>query len=110
MMVATSLFALFTILAILVGVVDLMRPISPWGYRLPIFGQMALVVSTLSLGATYLLWKLKKLGVYVGIVSFAFSFIVNVYVGEHLILHVVAGILAGLVLFFPLALEWKSLS
>ena len=108
--VATMFFAIFGVLAIMVGAVDLMSPIYPWGYRLPIFGQIALVVGVLSLVAAGLLWKLRRLGGYLGIVSFVIAFAVNVYVGEHLILHVVAGVVAGLVLFVPLTLGWKSLS
>ena len=108
--VATMFFAIFGVLAIMVGAVDLMSPIYPWGYRLPILGHIALMVGVLSLAATGLLWKLKRLGGYLGIVSFVIAFAVNVYVGEHLMLHVVAGVVAGLVLFVPLTLGWKSLS
>jgi len=108
--IATIFFAFFGILAIIVGVVNLMSPIYPWGQRLPILGHIALVVGILSLVATGLLWKLKQLGGYLGIISFVIAFAVNVYVGEHLILHVIAGVIAGVVLFIPLALGWKSLS
>ena len=94
----------------MVGVVDLMNPIIPWGHRLPMLGEMALAVGVLSLVATGLLWKLKQLGGYLGIISFGIAFAVNMYVGEHLILHVIAGVIAGLVLFIPLAFGWKSLS
>lgn len=108
--IATIFFAIFGILAIMVGTVDLMNPIYPWGQRLPILGHVALAVGIFSLVATGLLWKLKRLGGYLGIISFVIAFAVNVYVGEHLILHVIAGVIAGLVLFIPLALGWKSLS
>ena len=109
-LVAMIFFAIFSILAIIVGVVDLMNPIYPWGQRLSILGQLALIVGILSLVATSLLWKLKRLGGYLGIISFVIAFAVNVYVGEHLMLHVIAGVIAGLVLLVPLALGWKSLS
>jgi len=108
--IVTLFFGVFGVLAIMVGVVDLVNPIYPWGHRLPMLGEMALAVGVLSLGATGLLWKLKQLGGYLGIVSFVIAFAVNVYVGEHLILHVIAGVVAGLVLFIPLAFGWKSLS
>ena len=108
--VATIFLAIFGILAIIVGVVDLMNPIYPWGQRLPILGQIAFVVGILSVVATSLLWKLKRLGGYLGIVSFVIAYAVNVYVGEHPMLHVMAGVIAGLVLFIPLALGWRSLS
>ena len=108
--IATLFFGIFGVLAIMVGVVDLMNPIYPWGQRLPMLGEMALAVGILSLVATGLLWKLKQLGGYLGICSFVIAFAVNVYVGEHLILHVIAGVTAGLVLFIPLTFGWKSLS
>ena len=108
--IATLFFGIFGVLAIMVGVVDLMNPIYPWGQRLPMLGEMALAVGILSLVATGLLWKLKQLGGYLGICSFVIAFAVNVYVGEHLILHVIAGVIAGLALFVPLAFGWKSLS
>ena len=108
--IATIFFAIFGILAVVMGVVDLMNPIYPWGQKLPILGHMALIVGVLSLVATGLLWKLKQLGGYLGIVSFVIAYAVNVYVGEHPMLHAIAGVIAGLVLFIPLALGWKSLS
>jgi len=108
--VAIIFFAIFGILAIVIGVVDLMNPIYPWGQKLPILGQIAFMVGILSLVATSLLWKLKRLGGYLGIISFVIAYAVNVYVGEHPLLHAIAGVIAGLVLFIPLAFGWKSLS
>lgn len=108
--IATIFFAIFGILAIVMGVVDLMNPIYPWGQKLPILGHIAFMVGILSLVATTLLWKLKQLGGYLGIVSFVIAYAVNVYVGEHPMLHAIAGVIAGLVLFIPLAIGWKSLS
>jgi len=108
--IATIFFSIFGVLAIIMGVVDLINPIYPWGQTLPILGHVALIVGILSLVATSLLWKLKQLGGYLGIVSFVIAFAVNVYVGEHPMLHAIAGVIAGLVLFIPLALGWKSLS
>jgi uncharacterized membrane protein (DUF2068 family) len=93
-----------------VGVVDFVNPIIPWGHRLPMLGEIALAVGVLSLVATGLLWKLKRMGGYLATISFMIAFAVNVYVGEHLILHVIAGFIAGLVLFVPLVFGWKTLS
>ena len=64
----------------------------------------------MSLVATGLLWKLRRLGGYLGFISFVIAFAVNVYVGERLILHVIVGVITGLVLFIPVAFGWKSLS
>ena len=108
--IATIFFAIFGILAMIMGVIDLMNPIYPWGQKLSILGYIALIIGILSLVATSLLWKLKQLGGYLGIVAFAIAYTVNVYVGEHPMLHAIAGVIAGLALFTPLAVGWKSLS
>ena len=108
--VATILFAIFGILAIVIGVVDTMNPPYPYAQRLPILGHIAFTVGILSLVATSLLWKMKLLGGYLGILSFTVAFLVNVYVGEHPLAHAIAGAIAGLVLLVPLASAWKSLS
>jgi len=103
-------FAVFGVIAIVIGVIDITNPPYPYAQRLPILGHMALLVGVLSLVATGLLWKLKRLGGYLGCVSFAIAYAVNVYVGEYLIAHAIAGAIVGLVLLVPLALGWKSLS
>lgn len=108
--VATIFFAIFGVLAITVGVVDLMETIYPWGQRLPILGQMALIVGILALVATSLLWKMKRIGGYFGILSFTIAFSVNIYVGEHPLVHGIAGAVVGLALLLPLAHAWTSLS
>lgn len=64
--IVTIFFAIFGILAITMGIVDLVNPIYPWGQKLPILGQIAFMVGVLSLVATSLLWKLKRLGGYLG--------------------------------------------
>jgi len=38
------------------------------------------------------------------------AYAVNVCVRKHPMLHAIAGVIAGLVLFIPLAFGWKSLS
>lgn len=108
--IATMFFAIFGILAIVIGIVDIMNPPYPYAQRLPLLGHIALIVGILSLVATSLLWKLKRLGGYVGIISFMIAYAVNVYVGENPMLHAMAGVIAGLMLFIPLAIGWKTLS
>jgi len=108
--VATVFFAIFGIFAIVIGVVDIMNPPYPYAQRLPILGHVAFIVGVLSLMTTSLLWKLKLLGGYLGILSFAFAFLANVYVGENPLAHAIAGAIVGLVLLIPLAFGWKHLS
>jgi len=43
--IATLFFGIFGVLAIMAGVLDLMNPIYPWGHRLPMLGEMALVLA-----------------------------------------------------------------
>lgn len=108
--VSAILFAVFGILAIIIGVVGIMNPPYPYAQKFPIFGHMALIVGILSLVATVLLWRLKQLGGYIGVLSFAVAYTINVYVGEHPLAHAIAGAVVGLILLVPLALAWKTLS
>lgn len=108
--VATICFGIFGVIAVVIGVVDMMNPLYPYAQRLPILGHIAFVVGILSLVATGLLWRRKLLGGYLGVFSFAIAFLVNVYVGEHPLIHAVAGAMVGLVLLTPLAFAWKNLS
>lgn len=109
LIVAMVLFAIFGILSLIIGVVDLLNPPYPYVQRLPILGHMALIVGILSLVASGLLWKLKQLGGYIGILSFTIAYIINVYVGEHLLAHAIAGAIVGLILLVPLAFAWRTL-
>lgn len=108
--VTTIFFGIFAILAIVIGIIDIMNPPYPYAQRLPIIGHLALLVGILSLIATGLLWKLKRLGAYLGCVSFGIAYVVNVYVGQYPTAHAIAGALVGLILLVPLAFAWKSLS
>jgi len=110
LIVSTIFFAIFGILAITLGVIDIMNPPYPYAYKLPILGHVALIVGILSLTATGLIWRTKKLGGYIGILSFAIAYMVNVYVGENTLAHAIAGAIAGIILLLPLAMAWKTLS
>jgi uncharacterized membrane protein YqjE len=107
--VAAIFFALFSALSVVVGVFYLLDPPYRYVQKLPILGHLALLVGMLSLAATYLLWKARRIGGYLGFLSFIIAFLVNVYVGEHPLLHAVAGAIVGLVLLLPLAISWKNL-
>lgn len=108
-MISAVFFAIFGILAIIVGIVDIMNPPYPYAYKLPILGHLALLVGILSLTATNLLWRMEKLGGYIGILSFAIAYVVNVYVGENTLAHIIAGAIVGIILLTPLALSWKTI-
>ncbi|MBS7636812.1 hypothetical protein KEJ37_05710 [Candidatus Bathyarchaeota archaeon] len=107
--VSTVFFAIFGTLAIIVGIVDIMNPPHPYAYKLPILGHLALLVGILSLTAMGLLWRMKKLGGYIGTISFAIAYVVNVYVGENTLAHAIAGAIVGIILLTPLALSWKTI-
>ena len=49
------------------------------------------------------------MGAYIGVLSFAIAYIVNVYVGENVIAHAIAGAIVGIILLSPIALAWKNL-
>lgn len=107
---STIFSAIFGILAITVGVIDIMNPPYPYAYKLPILGHVALIVGILSLTATCLIWRMKKLGGYIEILSFAIAYAVNVYVGENAIAHAIAGAIVGIILLTPIAFAWKNLN
>lgn len=108
--VATIFFAIFGILALMIGVVDMINPPYPYAQKLPILGHMAFIVGILSFVAAGLLWKLKRIGGYVGVLSFVIAYTINIYVGEYPLLHAIAGAIVGLILLVPLALAWSDLS
>lgn len=110
LIISTVFFAIFGMLAIIVGIVDIMHPPYPYAYKLPILGHLALLVGILSLTATGLLWKMRKLGGYIGILSFTIAYAVNVYVGENTLAHAIAGAIVGIILLLPLAMTWKTIS
>jgi FtsH-binding integral membrane protein len=109
-LLATTLFVIFGLLALVIGAIDVIDPPYPYAQRLPILGHIAFTVGILSLIASTLLWKLKRLGGYIGVVSFIIAYIVNIYVGEHPVIHALAGTIVGLILLVPLVLAWRSLS
>ena len=80
-----------------------------WTERLQILGPVALIIGILSLTAASLLWKSKRLGAYLNIISFAIGFIANLLIARHPLDHAIVGSLAGLVLLLPIAAGWKSL-
>ena len=83
---------------------------SAWSYRLPMFDYLLLIVGIGFLIASIFLFKSKRIGAYVGIISFALAFAVNIYVGANFYVHLVAGIFIGLLLLLPLVFGWKSLT
>lgn len=107
--VATVFFAIFGLLSIVVGIIDILNPPYPYAQRLPIIGHIAFIVGILAWVATFLLWRLKRIGGYLGIISFGIAYIVNVYVGEFPLAHAIAGAVVGFILLLPLALGWKNL-
>lgn len=80
-----------------------------WTARLPIWGPIILMSGILSLVAANLLWKSKRLGRYLGILSFALGFVTNLIVASNLFVHVFIGALIGWILLVPLIAEWKNL-
>lgn len=80
-----------------------------WTLKFPLWGLFILVSSVLSLIAANLLRRQKRLGGYLGIVSFTIGFIVNLLFARNLLVHTCVGALIGWTLFIPLLLGWKKL-
>ncbi len=80
-----------------------------WTAKFSIWGPIILVSGVLSLVASNLLWKSKRLGGYLGVISFAMGFATNLIIARNLFVHTLAGALAGWTLLVPLFAGWKSL-
>jgi len=80
-----------------------------WTARLPIWGPIILIGGILSLVAANLLWKSKRLGGYLGILSFIIGLATNLIVASNLLVHAFVGALIGWILLVPLIAEWKNL-
>jgi len=81
-----------------------------WTLKFPLWGLFILISSFLSLIAANLLWRWKRLGGYLGILSFMIGFIVNLLFARNLLVHTGVGALVGWTLFTPLLLSWKKLN
>lgn len=81
-----------------------------WTLKFPLWGLFILVSSALSLIAASLLWRRKRLGGYLGILSFMIGFVVNLLFARNLLVHTCVGALIGWTLFTPLLLSWKKLN
>lgn len=81
-----------------------------WVSRLPSLNYFLLIVGIGLLMASTFLLKSKRIGVYIGTISFAIAFAVNLYVAGTLFAHLLVGGLLGIPLFLPLVFGWKSLT
>jgi len=106
-------FALFGCIAIALAVYTLLLSsgfLRAWVSRLPTLNYFLLIVGIGFLIASIFLWKSKRIGVYIGIISFGVAFTVNIYVAGNLFAHLLVGGFFGILLFLPLFFGWKSLT
>jgi hypothetical protein len=80
-----------------------------WTVQLPSWGIFMLISAILSLSATYLLWRSRREGTYLGIASFCLGFATNILFAQNILVHMLIGILIGWTLLAPLAVAWKNL-
>lgn len=80
-----------------------------WTTRFPLWGVLMLVSGVLSLVAIRLLWKSRKEGLYIGLVSFSIAFITNIVFAQNILVHTLIGLFIGWTLLAPLTLLWKNL-
>jgi len=80
-----------------------------WTAQFPLWGALILISAVLSFGATYFLWRLQKVGGYLGIASFSLGFITNMLFARNILVHSLIGALIGWTLLAPLAIAWKNL-
>lgn len=98
-----------TFLGLEVGDSYISGHLTRWTLKFPLWGIFILISSFLSLIAASLLWRRKRLGGYLGILSFIIGFIVNLLFARNLLVHTCVGALIGWTLFIPLLLSWKKL-
>lgn len=79
-----------------------------WTAKLPIWGPIILANSILSLVTADLLWKSKRLGGYLGVLSFTIGFAINLAFARNLLVHAFVGALIGWILLVPIIAGWKS--
>ena len=80
-----------------------------WTAQLPSWGVLILTSAALSFSAAWLLQKLRKEGVYLGIISFSIGFVTNILCAQNILVHSLIGILIGWTLLAPLIILWKNL-
>jgi|GEM_PF-2193507 len=80
-----------------------------WTAQFPSWGVLILTSAALSLGAAWLLQKLRKEGAYLGIISFSIGFVTNILFAQNILVHSLVGILIGWTLLAPLIILWKNL-
>jgi len=80
-----------------------------WTAQFTPWGILMLISATLSLSATHFLWRLRKEGAYLGIISFFIGFATNILFARNILVHTLIGTLIGWTLLAPLAVAWKNL-
>lgn len=80
-----------------------------WTGHFQLWGVFMLISSILSFCAFWLLRGSRRMGGYLGIVSFLIGFITNIIVAQNILVHGLIGFLIGWTLLAPLVIAWKSL-
>jgi hypothetical protein len=80
-----------------------------WTRQLPSWGILILIGAILSFFAAYLLWRGRREGAYLGIVSFCIGFATNILFAQNILVHALVGVLIGWTLLAPLSILWKYL-
>jgi hypothetical protein len=80
-----------------------------WTSRLHLWGPIVLFSALLAFAALWLILKTNKIGGYLGIVSVAIGFTVDILVANVMFVHVLVGVLIGWVLLAPLVFGWDDI-
>lgn len=113
-----AIYAIFGIIGFIVWIKSVTAPLGygyisghlrRWTKRLPIWGPAILITAILSVVASGLLWKSKRLGGYLGILSFVIGLATNLVIARNLLVHAFIGTLVGWILLVPLTAGWRSL-
>ena len=81
-----------------------------WVNRFPPFSYSLVIVGMGFLVTSYFLLKSRRVGAYIGVISFGIAFVTNLIVAGNFFVHLWAGSLLGILLLAPLFFGRKSLT
>jgi len=80
-----------------------------WTTHFPFWGIFTLMSAILSLCAAWLLRSSRRMGGYIGTISFSIGFVTNIICAQNILVHSLIGFIIGWTLLAPLVVAWKDL-
>ena len=80
-----------------------------WTTHFPLWGILLLISAILSFCAAWLLQNSRRIGGYLGTISFSIGFVTNIICAQNILVHSLIGFIIGWTLLAPLVVAWKDL-